>query len=89
MSQDVELTWKNTSVSIVGKGSDFILYDDEEVQQWLDKLDSVSNARNKDDDDEDDDEPKVEEPKVEETTDAPPAETEGEAASEDRMDTDE
>lgn len=49
----------------------------------------MSNARNKDDDDEDDDEPKVEEPKVEETTDAPPAETEGEAASEDRMDTDE
>lgn len=89
LSQDVELTWKNTSVSIVGKGSDFTLYDDEEVQQWLDKLDSVSNARNKDDDDEDDDEPKVEEPKVEETTDAPPAETEGEAASEDRMETDE
>lgn len=57
LSQDVELTFKNTSVSIVGKDQSFVSYDDENVQQWLDKLDSVSNARNRDgDDDEDGDE---------------------------------
>lgn len=59
LAQDVELTYKNTSVSIVGKGTPFTLYDDENVQQWIDKLDTVSNSRNRsngddDDDDEDD-----------------------------------
>jgi 20S proteasome subunit alpha 6 len=49
LSQDVELTFKNTSVSVVGKDTEFVLYDDENVQQWLDKLDSVSNARNRGD----------------------------------------
>lgn len=49
LSQDVELTFKNTSVSVVGKGVDFTLYDDEEVQQWLDKLDFVTNKRAGDD----------------------------------------
>lgn len=52
LSQDVELTFKNTSVSIVGKDTKFKIYDDEEVQQYLDRLDSVSNARNRDDDEE-------------------------------------
>lgn len=56
LSQDVELTFKNTSVSIVGKDTDFTLYDDENVQQWLDKLDSVSNDRNKGDDTDDEEE---------------------------------
>ncbi|ABN64500.2 predicted protein [Scheffersomyces stipitis CBS 6054] len=51
LSQDVELTFKNTSVSVVGKDIDFTIYDDEDVQQWLDKLDSVSNARNREEDD--------------------------------------
>lgn len=62
LSQDVELTFKNTSVSVVGKGTDFTVYDDENVQQWLDKLDSVSNARNHDDDDDENDEKKEDKP---------------------------
>ncbi|ODV66569.1 N-terminal nucleophile aminohydrolase [Hyphopichia burtonii NRRL Y-1933] len=53
LPQDVELTYRNTSVSIVGKETKYTIYDDEDVQQWLDKLDSVSNARNRDDDDDD------------------------------------
>lgn len=61
LSQDVELTFKNTSVSVVGKDTVFTLYDDENVQQWLDKLDSVSNDRNKGDDtDEENDDDKSE-----------------------------
>ncbi|ODV97853.1 hypothetical protein PACTADRAFT_31281 [Pachysolen tannophilus NRRL Y-2460] len=61
LSQDRELTFKNTSIAVVGKGVPFTQYDDEDVQQWLDKLDSVSNKRSTDDnndggdDDEDDD----------------------------------
>lgn len=84
LSQDVELTFKNTSVSIVGKDQSFVSYDDENVQQWLDKLDSVSNARNRDgDDDEDGDE-------QEEGNTTQAQEGEGtEAPAEDRMETDE
>ncbi|KGQ84914.1 20S proteasome subunit alpha 6 [Candida albicans P87] len=84
LSQDVELTFKNTSVSIVGKDQSFVSYDDENVQQWLDKLDSVSNARNRDgDDDEDGDE-------QEEGNATQAQEGEGtEAPAEDRMETDE
>lgn len=55
LSQDVELTMKNTSVSVVGKDTPFSIYDDEEVQQWLDKLDSVSNSTNRGGDDDDED----------------------------------
>ncbi|KAG7192385.1 uncharacterized protein KQ657_001784 [Scheffersomyces spartinae] len=55
LSQDVELTFKNTSVSVVGVDTKFTTYDNEDVQQWLDKLDSVSNQRNNDDGDDDDD----------------------------------
>lgn len=51
LSQDVELTFKNTSISVVGKDTNFTIYDDADVQQYLDKLDSVSNTRNRDDDD--------------------------------------
>ncbi|KAG7663354.1 PRE5 [[Candida] subhashii] len=83
LSQDVELTFKNTSVSIVGKDQDFISYDDEDVQQWLDKLDSVSNARNRGDDDEE------EEAEAPEATEAGADEQGDVAPSEDRMDTDE
>ena len=84
LSQDVELTFKNTSVSIVGKDQSFVSYDDENVQQWLDKLDSVSNARHRDgDDDEDGDE-------QEEGNATQAQEGEGtEAPAEDRMETDE
>lgn len=45
LSQDVELTYKNTSVSVLGKEKKFEIFDDENVQQWLDKLDLVSNER--------------------------------------------
>lgn len=51
LAQDVELTLKNTSVSVVGKDVPFTSYDDDDVQQWLDKLDSVLNQRNRDDGD--------------------------------------
>mgnify|MGYP002477099754 CR=1 FL=1 len=69
LSQDMELTFRNTSVSVVGKDQDFVIYEDEDVQKWLDKLDSTSNARNNnDDDDEDDDDDSKKE--VKEDTDA-------------------
>lgn len=55
LAQDVELTFKNTSVSVVGKDTSFSIYEDESMQQWLDKLDSVSNSRNRDDQDDDQD----------------------------------
>ncbi|CCE80051.1 Piso0_003148 [Millerozyma farinosa CBS 7064] len=55
LAQDVELTFKNTSVSVVGKDTSFTIYEDENMQQWLDKLDSVSNSRNRDDQDDDQD----------------------------------
>lgn len=55
LSQDMELTYRNTSVSIVGKDQSFRIYDDEDVQVWLDKLDSTTNARNNNDDDDEDD----------------------------------
>lgn len=88
LSQDMELTNRNTSVSVVGKGTDFTLYDDEDVQQWLDKLDTTSNARTNDDDDDDDN--------ANDNDNAPSEEqgtTQGEQAQEsapdpDRMDTD-
>lgn len=53
LSQDVELTFKNTSVSVVGKDTPFTIYDDDNVQQWLDKLDSVSNSINRREEDDD------------------------------------
>lgn len=77
LSQDMELTVKNTSISIVGKDQDFVVYDDEDVQPWLNKLDLTSNARNQDDDDEE--------------LEAEPEQPEPEAPAEDaadRMDTD-
>lgn len=89
LSQDVELTYKNTSVSVVGKDTDFTLYDDEEVQQWLDKLDSVSNARNRDDDDDDDDDDNDnnDDSAKPDETEAAPAD-ESAPADEDKMETD-
>ncbi|KAK6464334.1 nucleophile aminohydrolase [Scheffersomyces coipomensis] len=100
LSQDVELTFKNTSVSVVGKDSDFKIYDDEEVQQWLDKLDSVSNARNRAGDDDADDNNENQETTEETTTTTEAATTEEasnddnaneatDAPAEDRMETDE
>ncbi|CAH2448592.1 20S proteasome subunit alpha type-6 [Komagataella phaffii CBS 7435] len=48
LAQDKELTAANTSVSVVGIDEKFTLYDDEDVQQWLDLLDSTANSRNRD-----------------------------------------
>lgn len=82
LSQDVELTFKNTSVSVVGKDTNFTIYDDADVQQYLDKLDSVSNARNRDDDDDDDE-------GNNETQGDTNENTGNDVPSEDRMETDE
>lgn len=85
LSQDVELTLKNTSVSVVGKDFPFKMYDNENVQQWLDKLDSVSNARNSNGDDDNDDNNDEE---GDNNDDSP--ETESAAVNEDvKMETDE
>ncbi|KAI5959738.1 PRE5 [Candida pseudojiufengensis] len=78
LSQDVELTSKNTSVAIVGKDQEFVTYDGENVQQWLDKLDSVTNERNRTSNQGDNDEQPSE--------DQPPQNTD---ESGDRMETDE
>lgn len=88
LSQDMELTIRNTTVSVVGKDKSFTVYDDEDVQQWLSKLDSTSNTRNNEDDDNDD--------KNAEGVDTNEAAAEGEyegagdqpPADEDRMETD-
>jgi len=80
LSQDVELTFKNTSISVVGKDTNFTIYDDADVQQYLDKLDSVSNARNRNDDDEEGNN---------ETQGDTNENTRNDVPSEDRMETDE
>lgn len=91
LAQDVELTFKNTSVSVVGKDSSFTIYEDEDMQQWLDKLDSVSNSRNRDDDDNQDDNQASVEGNTEGTQPASQNTNEGEGSGqndEGRMDTD-
>lgn len=45
LPQDKELTLKNTSIAVVGKDLEFTQYDDDDVKQWLDKLDSLGNKR--------------------------------------------
>lgn len=59
LAQDKELTTSNTTVAVVGADHDFTIYDDDDVEQWLNLLDTLTNARtggnNDDDDDEDDD----------------------------------
>lgn len=92
LSQDMELTIRNTTVSVVGKDKSFTVYDDEDVQQWLSKLDSTSYTRNNEDDDNDDNAEAGETNEAAtEGESAPAAEGENEdapAAEEDRMDTD-
>lgn len=61
LAQDKELNSANTTVAIVGKDQDFTIYDDDDVEQWLNLLDSLSNTRSsnikdEDEDDEDEDE---------------------------------
>ncbi|KAG7757044.1 hypothetical protein KL947_003263 [Ogataea haglerorum] len=81
LSQDKELNSLNTTVAVVGKDEPFTIYDDDDVQQWLDRLDSLSNARNRD-------EPQPEQHSQEQTE--PPAEQPAEHTEQaDRMDTDE
>lgn len=59
LAQDKELTSANTTVAVVGVDQDFTVYDDDDVEQWLSLLDSLSNTRNSaldiDQDDDDDD----------------------------------
>lgn len=59
LAQDKELTTSNTTVAVVGADHDFTIYDDDDVEQWLNLLDTLTNSRtggnNDDDDDEDDD----------------------------------
>ncbi|QRG38287.1 hypothetical protein FDK38_002689 [Candidozyma auris] len=98
LSQDMELTIRNTSVSVVGKDQSFTVYDDEDVQQWLSKLDSTSNTRNNEDDDENGDNAggDADESNEANPTDAAQEGAAGDstntnasgAADEDRMDTD-
>ncbi|OWB84628.1 hypothetical protein B5S33_g3277 [[Candida] boidinii] len=46
LAQDKELNSKNTTVAIVSTDEpNFTIYDDDDVQQWLDLLDTLSNAR--------------------------------------------
>lgn len=84
LSQDVELTFKNTSVAVVGKGQPYTSYDDEDVQQWLDKLDSVTNDRNKTEGDDESRNEEEGENAADEATQGREESTQG-----DRMDTDE
>jgi len=93
LAQDKELNSKNTSIAVVGKDTDFTIFDDDDVQPWLDRLDSTSNARTSggvggDDDDNDDDNNDEsganQEQKDEDVKDASAAS----GASEDKMDTD-
>lgn len=39
-SKDTELTLENTAVSIVGKGTNFTIYEDDEVKPYLDMIDA-------------------------------------------------
>jgi len=45
LAQDKELTMANTSVSVVGIGENFKLYDGDEVGEWLEKLGNVQSSR--------------------------------------------
>lgn len=58
LAQDKELTIDNTTVAVVGKEEGFKIYDDADVEQWLNLLDTLANARSTGlkDEDEDDDE---------------------------------
>lgn len=57
LAQDKELNSANTTVAVVGKDQDFTVYDDEDVEQWLSLLDTLTNTRSgvKDEDDDEDD----------------------------------
>lgn len=96
LAQDKELNIHNTTVAIVGKDQPFTMYDDDDVEQWLDLLDTLSNKRHDDSDDESDGEKKddddINDEKVkDEVTKDQNKEESGDAtqtADPDRMDTD-
>lgn len=56
LAQDKELTAANTTIAIVGEDQQFTIYDDDDVEQWLSLLDSLTNTRNTALNDEEDDE---------------------------------
>lgn len=84
LQQDKELNAKNTSVGVASKDG-FQIFDDEDVQQWLDKLDTLGNDRRDAaddqgaDDDNDDDGA---------TDPAPKKEEDQEQEDDDKMETD-
>ncbi|KAH3663336.1 hypothetical protein OGAPHI_005326 [Ogataea philodendri] len=82
LSQDKELNAQNTTVAVVGKGENFTIYDDEDVQQWLDRLDTLSNNRNRN-------EPEDEEQEQEQDPEQPAEPAPEPSEQSDRMDTDE
>ena len=47
LAQDKELTVENTSISVIGVGEKYELYDNEDVKPWLEKLGDVSSSRNR------------------------------------------
>lgn len=44
LPQDKELTFRNTSVAVVGVDKDFTIIEDEDIAPWLDKLDSTKRV---------------------------------------------
>lgn len=45
LAQDKELTISNTTVAVVGKDQPFTIYEDDDVEQWLKLLDTLTNTR--------------------------------------------
>lgn len=45
LPSDAELTSKNVSIAIVGEGQEFVIYNDDEVQPYLEGLDSTKGGR--------------------------------------------
>lgn len=45
-AKDTELTTENTAISVVGKGIDFTIYEDEAVKPYLDMIDEDTNGGN-------------------------------------------
>lgn len=70
LAQDKELNSANTTVAVVGIDQDFTVYDDDDVEPWLNLLDSLTNTRNtalKDEDEDDDEDDNNEDKPSEET----------------------
>lgn len=48
LPNDIELSIKNVSIAIVGKDKPFTVYDDDQVQEWLDKIPAEERKGRKD-----------------------------------------